>query len=71
MVSNTRKTIYICMHDAANFGDEPVLKMEMHFQETLSHLELILLRDRLDLWLKHEIKLMKHKAEYSGAYPNG
>lgn len=71
MVSNTRKTIYVCLHDAPNFGDEPVLKMELHLQETLSHMELILLRDRLELWLKHELKLMKHKAEYNGAYPNG
>ena len=70
MVSqHARKTIYICMHDAPNFGDEPILKMEIHLQEILSHMELVLLRDRLDLWLKHEMKLMKHKPDYSGAWP--
>jgi len=71
MVAHTKKTIYVCLHDAEKFGETPVLKLEINIQEHFSHRQMIILRDRLESYIAHEVKFMQHRPEYNGAYPNG
>ena len=70
-MNNTLKTIYCVLHDAQKFGETPAFKLEINIQEHFSHRQMIILRDRLESYIAHEVKFMQHKTEYNGAYPNG
>ena len=70
MVSNSLKTVYVCLHDGQKFGETPILKMEILKQDYVSHKQLMDFRHRLERFIDIEFEQMKHKLEYSGAWPN-
>ncbi len=69
MVSHTLKTIYVVLHDAQHFGDEPTFKMEIHKKEYVSHKQLQEFRHRLESYIDNELNKLVHKPEYNGTWP--
>ena len=71
MVAHTKKTVYVCLHDAEKFGETPTFKLEINIQDNFSHRQMVILRERLESFITHEVKFMQQRPEYSGAWPNG
>lgn len=69
MVNFTLKTVYCCLHDAPRFGEEPIVKMEIHQQGYISHQQLVEFRHRLENYIEAELHKLVHKVEYNGAWP--